>query len=456
MNIKERAKYSLYKKQTKAGVVWYARFWNDDLEKYTIARSTGIIAAGKKERRGEAEKYVREKLLPEIEKKTELTKQRLIDFLLECWCPDSQMVISKELDLGRKISRDYITLNVRAIQKWVIPCAVLTRVTIGKLDKTKIDTWRIWATKEGCGARQLQTTLQAMKVPLAWATETERLKYNPLAIVKKPKYTPPDPGKAGKTFTKKEIEAIYSIVDFPDPRALFAVQLSLLVGMRRGELRGLRWGDINKETRILTIQNNFIDAEGDKPCKWRAEGDEPRSVFLPDRIIPALDALYTQSPLKEDSDYVLYYTDGKNILNNKIDTAKILANRNRPCSTQVLQRGFIHLLRYIGITDIDRQKRRLTLHACRSTAATMLRDAGIPDGSIMVMFGWKSTRVLEGYSRLDGVINRQAIGKTVEQNIFTNTDTQELTQDARCLEIADKLGIDPGLVKLVDGKIVIE
>ena len=58
MNIKERAKYSLYKKQTKAGVVWYARFWNDDLEKYTIARSTGIIAAGKKERRGEAEKYV--------------------------------------------------------------------------------------------------------------------------------------------------------------------------------------------------------------------------------------------------------------------------------------------------------------------------------------------------------------------------------------------------------------
>jgi len=28
--------------------------------------------------------------------------------------------------------------------------------------------------------------------------------------------------------------------------------------------------------------------------------------------------------------------------------------------------------------------------------------------------------------------------------------------DARCREIADKLGIDPGLVKIVDGRIVIE
>jgi hypothetical protein len=47
-----RNPFSLYKKQTKQGVVWYARFWDFKAEEYSIKRSTGVLAEGKKERRG--------------------------------------------------------------------------------------------------------------------------------------------------------------------------------------------------------------------------------------------------------------------------------------------------------------------------------------------------------------------------------------------------------------------
>ena len=50
-----RCPFSLYEKQTKKGLVWYARFWNEKARKYTLTRSTEIYVEGKKKRRSEAE-----------------------------------------------------------------------------------------------------------------------------------------------------------------------------------------------------------------------------------------------------------------------------------------------------------------------------------------------------------------------------------------------------------------
>ena len=451
MGINEHARFSLYKKKTSKGLVWYARFWDFDLEKYTVTKSTGVLVAGKKERRQEALTYATEKLLPQIEKSTELVKKRLVDFLLECWEPGSKMIISKETDLDRKIALEYIALNQRAIRKWIIPYSI-AQVKIEKLDEAKIDNWRTQAKKDGCGTRQLQITLQAIKVPLSWAEKKKHIKYNPIAGVGKGKYTPPD--KNARILSNGEISAILSLRDWHDPRVLFAVQLALLVGMRRGELRGLRWGDINRDTRELSIIHNYVDGEGAKPCKWRGERDGCRSVFLPDAITQSLEALYKSAVFREPDDFVLYYKEaGKTPQDEPL-------HRDRPCSTQVLQRGFIEILHSIGISEPDRKRRQLSLHCLRHTAATLHRTAGIPDGTIMDMMGWKSSRMLEGYSHIGNIVDLQAERVRLEKSL----DRAALPEpepvgndDTRRREIADKLGIDPGLVKITaDGKIIID
>jgi hypothetical protein len=49
-----RRPFTLYKKETKEGLIWHARFWNEKTRKYSEDRSTGIMVAGKKERYDEA------------------------------------------------------------------------------------------------------------------------------------------------------------------------------------------------------------------------------------------------------------------------------------------------------------------------------------------------------------------------------------------------------------------
>ena len=76
----------------------------------------------------------------------------------------------------------------------------------------------------------------------------------------------------------------------------------------------------------------------------------------------------------------------------------------------------------------------------------------------MTMMGWKSPRMLEGYSHIGSIVDLQAERVRLENSLDrpalpVETDTAD--DNTRCREIAKKLGIDPGLVKLVDGKIVI-
>jgi hypothetical protein len=44
-----RYPFTLFKKKTGNGLVWYARFWNDKAGKYTETRSSGIPVCCKKQ-----------------------------------------------------------------------------------------------------------------------------------------------------------------------------------------------------------------------------------------------------------------------------------------------------------------------------------------------------------------------------------------------------------------------
>jgi hypothetical protein len=36
-----RRPFTLYKEQTKSGTIWYARFWDETVQKYAHSRTTG-------------------------------------------------------------------------------------------------------------------------------------------------------------------------------------------------------------------------------------------------------------------------------------------------------------------------------------------------------------------------------------------------------------------------------
>ena len=58
-----------------------------------------------------------------------------------------------------------------------------------------------------------------------------------------------------------------------DPLSRLAVLLGLLCGMRRGEVRGLKWGDF--DNGFINLTNNFVNVEGLKKPKRGKERTVP-------------------------------------------------------------------------------------------------------------------------------------------------------------------------------------
>lgn len=389
-----RAPFSVFKKKVGSGYVWYVRFWSEGAQAYTVSRSTGIEVSGKNGRRSKAEAVARDELLPQIANISDVSKTNLVEYLLSCWQEGSKMIREKQSDgVGKKISLAYISGNHSAVEKWIKPFPILSRLTVGDLTKAKINDWKLEAAAKGCGTRRVNATLQALRVPISWAVSRGDLVSDPLAGVRMVGYKAQEKG----VLTVPEVQAVLSITDFDDPRVLFGIQLALLVGLRRGELRGARWSAIDRNAGQIKIDHNFVDGEGVKECKWGSS----RVVFLPSTVLPALDALAAVSPWTDPDDYILF------------DISK----RDRPCSTQVLQRGFVKMMRLAGIDDAARKTRNITLHSCRHTAATLALNAGISDAVVQGLAGWKSGEMMERYSHVGQVIDFDAARRRLEDSL---------------------------------------
>jgi hypothetical protein len=139
-----RCPFSLFKKKTGNGLTWYVRFWNEKARDYTIFRSTGVLAEGKRERRSEAETKARE-MLKEIRFEMESADRPLVPYLEEFWKPDSPYV--KECATIRKkpLSGYYVHQNTINVSLHVKPCPGFKKITLRELTAGIIRDWMTWA-----------------------------------------------------------------------------------------------------------------------------------------------------------------------------------------------------------------------------------------------------------------------------------------------------------------------
>src|SRR5207248_1469919 len=103
-----------------------------------------------------------------------------------------------------------------------------------------------------------------------------------------------------------EFEALVSAAAAMDPRAHLVVLLGGEAGLRAGEMRALRWTDVNFDTRQVTVQF----------AEWRGhitttKGNRIRYVSLTKHLMEALrSARHLRGPL------VLYRGDGLPLTEN--------------------------------------------------------------------------------------------------------------------------------------------
>lgn len=169
------------------------------------------------------------------------------------------------------------------------------------------------------------------------------------------------------SFTEDEVRQLLNSIE--DDRLAHAWHLALS-GMRRGEIAGLRWADVDMDARTLTIRNNRVSAGGRS-----VEGDPKsftsrRTLPIPERLHAALVAAHERQRVERDV-VGSAYRSGAYVVSNEIGDAY---------SPAVLSRYWRDMLVRVGM-------RHIRLHDARHTCATLMHLQGVPVSVIAAWIG---------------------------------------------------------------------
>ncbi|MDR2417867.1 MAG: site-specific integrase [Treponema sp.] len=314
-----------------------------------------------------------------------LSGKGFIQYLLDFWRADSPYARKKAKVDGEALSVAYIADNRRNIETYVKTYQGFRGLSLGALTAGAIEDWKLWVIEtRGLSGRRVNAVISAMRVPIRYAVRRQELSADPFASVDKVRERLRERG----VLTNDEVEALIH-APIKSGRDRLAVLLAALCGMRRGEVRGLRWEDIGDG--IIRIQHNWIDLEGDKQPKRGSE----RIVPIPRVVADALGKL-------GGSTGFVFPGVG-----------------NAPIGAGWFWDAFRRAMSAIGIDEAQIKARHLTYHGLRHAYITLGRMAGISDLEIQALAGHKSWRMMERYSHVPQVIDYSAARDKLERAIAT-------------------------------------
>lgn len=169
------------------------------------------------------------------------------------------------------------------------------------------------------------------------------------------------------TFTTAEVDQLRK--QFAKDRIGHAWELALY-GLRRGEIAGLRWADVDLTAKTLIVANNRVSAGGATVENDPKSQASRRVLPLPARLVTVL-----RSAKKRQAAERLalgeHYGSGEYVVSNEI---------GEPYNPAVLSRYWADAVRAAGV-------RHIKLHGGRHTAATLMHLDGVPVAVIAAWIG---------------------------------------------------------------------
>ena len=192
-----------------------------------------------------------------------------------------------------------------------------------------------------------------------------------------------------------------------DDRLAHAWELALS-GLRRGEIAGLRWEDVDLDAKALAVVNNRV-AAGSKTVENNPKSETSRRTLpLPNRLVSVLKAARKRQAAER---LALGGAGGP--------WAYVVCNEaGQPYSPGVLSRYWREAVETAGL-------RHIKLHAARHTSATLMHLQGVPVAVIAAWIGHKDaslTMRLYAHSQFAAL---QDAGASLDRVVaFCDTESQ--------------------------------
>lgn len=228
---------------------------------------------------------------------------------------------------------------------------------------------------DGIGARTIELTHVTLHSALKQAVRWQLLSRNPAEGA-----VPPRPERREmKALDPERVAAIMNVAR-KTPIGIL-VYLALCTGMRKAELLGLKWTDIDWDNQTIQVQRNLVRVGGKTIVKDTKTRGSRRSIPVDKTVIDHLRALKAKSK----SEYVFTRTDSIN-----------------PMDPHTVTHQFSRIAALAGVPG-------LRFHDLRHTHATMLLSLGAHPKVIQERLGHSTIAVtMDIYSHVAPTMQREA------------------------------------------------
>ncbi len=237
--------------------------------------------AGKRKRitlTGKTEREVRQRLKDALRAKDDghlHTPSKLtVGHFLETWLTDIVEPSSRAYK-----TKSFYRFNV---DKHIGPA--IGGIALAKLSRADIQTMLKVTRESGAGDRTIQAMHSTLRVALNEAVEHGHIRINPAANIKVAR-----PQRNPDRVHAIDRDTVMQLMEAARTERLGAMLFVLpMLGVRKGELLGLRWSRIDFDQRVVTIDTAVERRIGEGMRFTTPKGDRRRSSYLPDACIEAL------------------------------------------------------------------------------------------------------------------------------------------------------------------------
>ena len=261
-----------------------------------------------------------------------------------------------------------------------------------KLTAYQVDQIYTQLQSDGLSPRTIEIAHNALNGALSQAVKWEVLSRNVLEQVTKPKQV-----KAEVNYW--DTGEVITFLAYTRPHRLHALfHLALATGMRRGELIGLRWSDLDVANNRLSVRQNIVAVQGKAIVKQPKTEASRRTVHIQAQDMAALEA-HRQAQLAERDKLGPAWQDHDLVFPSEVGT---------PLSPRNLSRLFTSLQKQAGV-------KRIKFHELRHTHVSLLIKNGVPAKVVSQRIGHTNAGFTQSvYQHL----NRLAAFRTIGEQVY--------------------------------------
>lgn len=230
---------------------------------------------------------------------------------------------------------------------------------------------------EGLAASTISNHVNYLHAIYSYAVKRGLAPSNPVAFADKIRipHTSPDI----KFLTVEEVEALLRVIPDddlgPTDRVLYLA--ATYTGLRQGELRALRWKDIDWQAGVIRVRRNFTRGEEGTPKSRRSS----RAVPMDDRLATALAQHQQQTLFAGDDDRVFCHP-----------------HTGHPYDASKIRKRFYEAMKTAGMACRCGRANGITFHSFRHTFGTRMAAAGAPMRAIQEWMGHRDIQTTQIYA----------------------------------------------------------